>query len=372
MAISASEGSLTPTTRTVPKYINNVFSANVTVDNTIYFKQTVGEDLPDFQKRRRAGELLPHTNFSQFEVSGATSGDWNARAASTGYYTVVTGFGPTSSYGSAWRPSQTIPSDLVPDTEYFVQAAAASIAEGNFDALTFIAELGSTKRMVRQALSRMASFSRNATLRSIKDVPGLWLEARYGWRPLMHDMLDIVDALNNLNDKRTRFSERAGTTYNTSSFEENILADNSGYTRKETITTYNTIRCGGSVTADMLYNNNIQIDPIATAWELIPYSFVVDWFINVAQYIQAQKFATFSTESVASGGYRIDQIRTVKTEDIFKSGYAWSGTFYVSGTTASTWTKRVPTSVSIDPLFHVKLDELKILDLVSLIYQRLR
>jgi hypothetical protein len=62
------------------------------------------------------------------------------------------------------------------------------------------------------------------------------------------------------------------------------------------------IRCGQTVD----YRNSIDLrvlqfggyDILGTAWELIPYSFVVDWFINIGDSLQALQAFVVSDERV--------------------------------------------------------------------------
>jgi len=41
---------------------------------------------------------------------------------------------------------------------------------------------------------------------------------------------------------------------------------------------------------------SLGVNPLVTAWELIPYSFVIDWFVNVGDYINAHTSANYADE----------------------------------------------------------------------------
>jgi len=263
-------------------------------------------------------------------------------------------------------------SDVIPeDLGYFVQKAAANIVGSGHDTLTMLAELASTKRMFVNFGRRLISvFDGRPKRVTAKDMISAWLEGRYGWRPLYHDLRNLVEAINAMDDRRTRYSERAGTT----------TKIGSQYTtpRVSTGCTFDLVRsdeweisCRGSVVADIEVSG-FRTSPIATAYEVIPLSFVVDWFVNIGQWLDAASFRAYVKAYAASSGYKITLIRTEEIQNVVTlPGYSQ---MVREGSCVATciWKTRSPTTVPLNIRLLPNVDEFKLLDIVALVLQRLR
>lgn len=117
-----------------------------------------------------------------------------------------------------------------------------------------------------------------------------WLEARLGWRPFLMELDALREELEfgKFDERYTARGSSARTVSSTSSGVQNIGGMNIDIT--------NAVESNYSVRAGVLYQGECTIPqrmgfswesiPI-TAWELIPFSFVVDWFINMGDFIQA-------------------------------------------------------------------------------------
>lgn len=116
------------------------------------------------------------------------------------------------------------------------------------------------------------------------DVSKMWLEIQYGWRPLISDVHESFKAYSALTDKnrRTRFmathskkttivSYPNGTWH--SKVEQNIvLSKQVIYVATEVLSQPRSLGLA---------------DPLSIAWELVPFSFVADWFIPIGTYLEA-------------------------------------------------------------------------------------
>lgn len=114
------------------------------------------------------------------------------------------------------------------------------------------------------------------------DVSGRWLELQYGWRPLINDTFEAMKAFESITQgprsatvkvsisKRGRYSTAAGANV--------VLYDtDETYARR--------------IQYEMYEEMSVQrqlglLDPASVAWELIPWSFVADWFIPIGTYLE--------------------------------------------------------------------------------------
>jgi hypothetical protein len=342
-------------------------------ENADYQRHIDGEGIRQFHKLKQQGVLLPHTMFYQVEDEGSASGNWNITNSGTGVNAWADEgkwVKPLDVVSGKWNPETDLLSEYWDDKDaaVFVQSAAARIYSQGWDALTFLSELHKTIRLVKDFTIHLREIlaNRKASL-TANDLANEWLKGRYGWRQMMFDVQDINTAIANLNESRKRFSERAGQTYterNETSYNYSI-----GQYGAFTIDVIDRVTIGirGSVSADIT-PPTVQFNPVITGWELIPFSFVIDWFIHIGKTLNALSFVTFAQEYYASEGYYTQMIRTcTSTAPTFSNG--WSGTFDVSSTWTGQLTRRIPTKVPIRPYPNVNLNTWKILDLQALFQQ---
>jgi hypothetical protein len=317
--------------------------------------------------------LLPHTNFEKVEyettyTTGEIRGHWTRYPCDTeDSSNGVPLFGLQGE--SALR--EEVRSACSENYEPFVQAAAAKIDSYGFDALTAIAELTDLRR-TWELLSTKALRAR----RTLGDkFETAWLGGRYGLRPLYADFINFNEAVEKKLGKLSRYSERVGASSNWENldFEGNVSI---GWGRPASV--YSRIRTKvdlslrGSVTADIKLET-FDFNPLQTGWEIVPYSFVVDWFLGVGQAISAASFLTTAKAYQASGGWKVTILRESETLGFPVTNV---GAQYVVDdfTTCKRvenviWEKRIPTSVSILPFTRFNLDVWKGVDLFYLIRQ---
>jgi hypothetical protein len=186
-----------------------------------------------------------------------------------------------------------------------ITEAYAGVAEPDLQGLVSLAELKKTIAMLRRPFMGLRNYldqfrpdwsggsSNKRKKRSPKAqaeaVAQQWLEYRYGIIPLMMDIEGVLKALRPRTNKRfTSRAQRVLPTFTTtidtpaSSFYLHDL--------RTKITEDVTIRAGVYYehfgTMDERFGMSISDIPSAM-WELIPYSFVVDWFLNIGSYIDA-------------------------------------------------------------------------------------
>lgn len=115
-----------------------------------------------------------------------------------------------------------------------------------------------------------------------------FLEYEYGWKPIVSDIQSSMKILTS--DPGLR-KVKGGARDRLSSFEaENLGSPGLGsYTTVDQSYDYQvTIRAGVVVTNHNLFlANQLGLIDLALPWKLLPFSFVVDWFVNVEQVISS-------------------------------------------------------------------------------------
>jgi hypothetical protein len=124
----------------------------------------------------------------------------------------------------------------------------------------------------------------------------------------------------------------------------------------------------GSVVADVEVPA-FQFNPLQTAWEVIPLSFVIDWLVGIGRMLATWSFLSLRPNYVAAGGYRLT-VKRDYSNDITQWLNGWSGSNAMQASSTSVVEVRTPCQVPMTPHFQVRLNVAKIIDLVSLLIQR--
>lgn len=124
-----------------------------------------------------------------------------------------------------------------------------------------------------------------------------WLEYRYGWKPLILDCQTTIDLCTKVADKDSGKLLVARASQSRS-FDRTITVDraagNVNVAGPARLTKSYVASAGVLYRADKAYVEALDAklgyrpsDLAVTFWESIPYSFVVDWFVNVGDWVQA-------------------------------------------------------------------------------------
>jgi hypothetical protein len=130
------------------------------------------------------------------------------------------------------------------------------------------------------AARQLGTKPRGTRLKST-DVSGRWLELQYGWLPLLGDSYEAAKAFEAISDgprsQLYRVSSKKESVGNGS--QSKTLFD-VPYTEK--LTKYIQYEC----TEEIGFSRQLGLlDPLSVAWELLPWSFVIDWFIPIGSYL---------------------------------------------------------------------------------------
>jgi hypothetical protein len=262
------------------------------------------------------------------------------------------------------------------DFNSVLQTAIAN-ASPDLDVLTLLAEahqtvgliLGARKRAKKLILQALRGGKHTA-----KAAADAWLEWRYGWRILLYDMAAISDFV------ETPFREiRTGRANVTFADIKSSTSHFSGYyVTHDTLNEVNRKLSVNATCAVLVEANTLNAFAsfAVTAWELVPYSFVADWFVSIGDVLKAW--------SVLQGAKQVTLTRGEYYEETGKSQVvnvtAGTGTYasnpHASGTSYSgcSFKRRTPVprgSVSLAPQIRVNLSSKRILDAAALLSKRI-
>lgn len=126
-----------------------------------------------------------------------------------------------------------------------------------------------------------------------------WLEFSYGWKPLMKDVYDHARALAELTVERMNVVRYASGKARTRSARGPIKSDPSAQAH---FISYNSSEHSRWVKFSVSYSlqngelntfSQLGIDnPLEVAWELLPFSFVADWFLPIGDFVRCLSATT--------------------------------------------------------------------------------
>lgn len=191
--------------------------------------------------------------------------------------------------------------------------------------------------------SLLGSGPKSRVQRAVGGIPEQWLALQYGWKPLLQDVYGSCEELANLaagvQPDVIEVSASASTTIDDCSF---VTGGDGGWIPPvEWKSSGGSVHGHGSIvsTVSVDFINGASrtgiINPVTLAWELLPWSFVVDWFLPVGNFLErcnASDGLTFSRGYIAqkwSMNWRASLHGSPHTSD------GWSGTATGANHTAS-------------------------------------
>ena len=336
-----------------------------------------GERLENFHERKAAGELLPMTNYSRWDEE--SEGSMTIRA----HYN--NGYGCSADvYTSniAWNLQKEDPGTVELYTALKVNEdalllSAVSNSVPRLDILTSVAETHKTLDLVVQARKRAVALIKQLQKKGWKALPrtasDTWLEWRYGWRLLGFEIEAVTEAINH--PLKSLFVEgRAGEShvveYESIGDSFPLLHSHLRVNANTTVQHRHDISVRANVNGKVkLQSANVLASPVVTGWELIPYSFVLDWFVNVGDVLTAWKAFSLADYTFSIGVKRVfDLSGTISGITYYDSAYtsaSASGVSSLKGETKIRWSRTKP---SLIPQLNVDLTTPRSIDIAALLY----
>jgi len=320
-------------------------------------KTMIDEVHSDYFRRIRRGEVI----MGSCELSS---------------YDRVTNPGSMGGYISAWKENLSRTGDLISEVEtsahsllpnlggtysakmrdVAVVKAYAKMKEAGIMSGEVVSDLTATVRMFKrpfdsaQTLLKRMMKSRAKRLKKsasnlARATSDTWLEYRYGWQPIILDCKTLIDRADQIVASDVvrlvaRGSEKGA--WNTSKTFSDLTVDpqrlsfywprvfSGTVTLNDEVTVSAGVvyeKCSRTVSqnAAQLFGTRVEdVNPLV--WEMIPYSFVVDWFTNVGEWIQAS--VPDPTITVLGSWVTSKQIRVYNTT---ASVYCETGAGRISG-----------------------------------------
>lgn len=337
-------------------YIVDQLTKNGTVQGTpnsryiTWTDQVLGEDTPNWKEKLKAG--LPATS--------PCSGQKCEQPYSVGsifFDKKNPGTGGTDrleAFGSIYHQ---LPS-ILPITDSETQARAlaryvsnARSAVKSANGLQILGEMRETLSLLRHPLTTsrklVQTYIDNAkrVKSSVKThrermriISNMWLEFRFGWQPLAADVKSIISAVQKL-EEPIRQHIRGGDTFeNTFTLVSGFSTNLWGIPVLATVVEKSTINylyrgsmvgsCSGPVDANTRFGVSVD-EFLPTAWELLPYSFLIDYFANIGDLVSA---ASFFDSRIAWTNYtaRQEQTRSVTILPNVSAAKAQAGVNYIN------------------------------------------
>lgn len=280
---------------------------------------------PEFNRLRSEGKVIcsPMTQTDDVVLDdqasysayyGTDKYDCSPTRRIVNYAWMEEGKAPSSFFLTRYSITQAVALDYDPQP-IIDQAVSKAWSNASLDeamALVIGAEMGKSIMSLKQILRRLIKIGR--ALRDLegkdfkyllqqgtfKELADRWMEMRYAIRPMLYDVAGVMSALqkagNDTNTRQTFRGHKSDYVYDHSQSEEvKLLTFSYGgswdiYGSINKTATYS-VDCRAGVLAAIQTLSKLPYwgvyHPVEAMWELVPYSFVIDWVLNVGDVLSA-------------------------------------------------------------------------------------
>lgn len=194
---------------------------------------------------------------------------------------------------------------LITNTALTLSRALSSLRRGEWDRLDQILRPPRKRPAIRVNLQK--GTERREAPRGVDSMSTRWLEAQYGWMPLLQDMEGAAQSLAKILNfpmvQRYRVRKKRFFNVLSPSPSSAYFPDSHGVTRVQLIARVSEV----SVPTLVGLTN-----PLSVAWELVPYSFISDWVYPIGEFLAARSLAQALTGTYVRT--RVDRWSTGKPQ----------------------------------------------------------
>lgn len=260
-------------------------------------------------KNFRKGEIVVHP-FDYREFSGtSTSDDVKLKYLIYGVPQVVTSLSGDIAAKNA-VPSKTMTSVYSSDLlDNAGRRAISKMGEPAVDYGMILAEAGETLSMIinpiRSIPKLFSKLKRPRAFRRGKRIPKAfryasdkWMEYRYGIAPTLRDIEDVRTKTTKVLGRHVPVQKKSSyTSLDSSNSQRSLIGSTYGYYTKleeaTKVSAYATAHIYFRVNDAIMHNLNLKgLNPLSLpliAYESVPLSFVLDWFVDVGGWLQAMR-----------------------------------------------------------------------------------
>jgi hypothetical protein len=183
--------------------------------------------------------------------------------------------------------------------EFGLTQAMSRVNLSDFNLGVALGERAQTYRLVRDTVLEFTHFVRDLRKGRIGPITRrlrttdpfkLWLSYRYGWRQLYNDILGLLERVEDLGvqGKGSRVYTKSYIEVPFSTAGLSTLTSYAGVNSTITGVAFCKTRLDFVIENPQRFLlNQFGIDPSVVVWELLPWSFVLDWFLNVGNFLEA-------------------------------------------------------------------------------------
>lgn len=373
-------------------YVNNVTQSSALWYGA--FKETTDVVTPQYRFLSQRGDIVNHpffskeekrsTNYSGFEHRrNSGSGSTIQYYRSDKYYTVPPAFGSES------RPSGIPISSLEMEAGTLARSnlnrvdieSLVEIAEAHKVKDTFVIRLRNFNKYLDHLRRGRHSWATAAGLTAFElshVIENNWLRYRYGIMPMIYLLEDAI-----VGEKvRLTRAKALGTARYEVTGTQDYPSSATYYNDVHRVTSVYTVE----VHAGILYRPDPHFDHygvrpnqiLNAAWELIPYSFVADWFLNLGTFVRAQTMSVGVKQLASWTVTREVYTRTSSLTSTWKNVSGMTCTKPASGSNSIevTTTTRTPGTRTGIVLRHESINKIpydqRMVDLYALTMQNFR
>lgn len=252
-------------------------------------------------------------------------------------FTIMNGIYDNLSLGS-----DLVLSDLLPKEEInksIVTSALAEANSGTYDLLTEVAELPETLKYLIGILRDFASALKAVRKREVEvkklfrnkkqtertayeladALASVWLQFRYAISPLAYSFNDVITTLEEYKRVFAKYRQRE------EDYAEPVEISGLDILSHDDFVTSHKVFIKRSFSPEDIVDallSLLKVNPLATAYELIPLSFVVDWFLNIGDYITAMTGTIKYSQEAATYSWKTEgNVTYGKSNLILPDGY---------------------------------------------------